>query len=78
MTTFSPTRIRQARLAANLSRNDLAMRARTSEKNIARWERGEHTPRFEHIAAIAEATGKEISYFLSSNEEDELEAVNAL
>lgn len=77
MTTFSPTRIRQARLAANLSRNDLAMRARTSEKNIARWERGEHTPRLEHIAAIAEATGRDIAFFLSSNQDDELEVVTA-
>jgi transcriptional regulator with XRE-family HTH domain len=78
VTTFSPSRIRQARIEASLSRNDLAMRARTSEKNIARWERGEHTPRLEHIAAIAEATGREIGFFLSSNQDDELEAVSAL
>jgi transcriptional regulator with XRE-family HTH domain len=71
---FSPTRLRDARLAADMSRFDLAVAIRKSEKNIGRWERGEHEPRGETVARIAGATGKEIGFFYVEGEGDEEDA----
>jgi transcriptional regulator with XRE-family HTH domain len=71
VTRVSPQRIREARLTANFSQDSLARRANTSAGNIGRWERGQHTPRPEHIAAIAEATGRPLAYFFSENGSDE-------
>lgn len=64
-------RIRDARLAANMSRTDLAISIRSSERNIARWESGQNQPRISSVAAIADATGHDIDFFLSGSEEAE-------
>lgn len=72
---FSGARIRQARHAAGLTQAALAVAAGTRERNIIRWENDQHSPRFEHVAAIAKATGKEIEFFAAEavveNEDDE-------
>lgn len=56
-------RIREARFAAGLTQAALARAAGVSERNIVRWENDHHAPRFEHVAAIAEATGKDVDFF---------------
>jgi len=74
--TVNGTRIREARLAADMSRADLANEIRTSERNIARWEAGQNQPRVASVALIATATGHDIDFFLtaSSEAEDDEEA----
>lgn len=66
-------RIRDARLKADMSRADLANAIRTSERNIARWETGQNQPRVAAVSLIAEATGHDIDFFLTSSAEDEEE-----
>lgn len=68
---FSPAKIREARHSAGMTQAALAMAISTRERNIIRWENNQHAPRFHHVAAIAEATGKDISFFLESTSEDE-------
>jgi transcriptional regulator with XRE-family HTH domain len=64
-------RIKNARDSAGLSQAKLAVAIKTSRRNILRWEGGYNMPRGEHIAAIAEATGKSTDYFLGDDEEEE-------
>lgn len=61
---FSGKKIREARHAAGLTQAALAHAINTRERNIIRWENDQHDPRFEHVAAIAEATGKPLDFFL--------------
>jgi len=64
-------RIRHAREAAGLSQARLAVQIKSSRRNILRWEGGYNVPRAEHIAAIAEATGRATDYFLGDDEDEE-------
>lgn len=64
-------RIKQARHSAGMTQAALARAAGVSERNIVRWENDKHSPRTEHVVAIAQATGKDESFFLSGSEEDE-------
>lgn len=66
---FSGARIRQARHDAGLTQAALAVAAGTRERNIIRWENDQHAPRFEHVAAIAKATGKDIDFFVTESVE---------
>lgn len=74
--TFSPQRLRKARLRKSWSQADLAYALKTSEKNVGRWERGENVPRMEAVAAIAVATGHALEFFLVDGdaEDDDQEA----
>ena len=67
-------KIRQVRLRVGLTQADLARKVGVSERNIVRWENNQHTPRFDHIAAIAEATGEDISFFLEGSDDDDEES----
>lgn len=58
-------RIREARLAAGMSQGQLARHINTSERNIVRWETSKNQPRVESVAAIAEATGRDVDFFLT-------------
>jgi transcriptional regulator with XRE-family HTH domain len=71
-------KIEAARLAAGMSRTELARAAKTSERNLARWVSGQNQPRIESVAAIAEATGHDIDFFLTGTNEDEDESEAAL
>lgn len=74
---FSGSKIREARHAAGMTQAALASAAGTRERNIIRWENDQHAPRFEYVAAIAKATGKDISFFVTSvdsSDEDEEES----
>jgi len=78
-TKFSGIRIRKARHEAGLTQAALAQAAGTRERNIIRWENDQHAPRFEHIAAIAKATGKDISFFAQTESaEDDAEAARSM
>jgi transcriptional regulator with XRE-family HTH domain len=66
----SGSRIREARLAAGMSQADLAYAIHKGERNIRRWESEVNTPSLSSIAAIAEATGRDLSYFLTVDEEE--------
>jgi transcriptional regulator with XRE-family HTH domain len=86
MAFVNPNRIRQARLAANMSRADLAFRIRevsggkirTAERSVAGWERGEYKPSDGVIPAIAAATDHEISFFYEQDESDDDEEADLL
>ncbi len=64
----SGNRIRAARLAAGLTQNGLARAVDTSERNIVRWENDQNVPRLKHLSAIAQATGKEITFFIEDEQ----------
>lgn len=74
---FSGAKIRQARHAVGMTQAALAAAAGTRERNIIRWENGQHAPRFEHVASIAKATGKDIAFFLEGGSEDDEESDQA-
>lgn len=63
--------MRQARHASGMSQAALARAAGTRERNIIRWENEQHAPRIEHVAAIAEATGKPLDYFFTDDDEED-------
>lgn len=65
---FQRHRLRKARLAAGMSQEQLARVINTSERNIRRWESGSNQPRFESVAALAEATGRDVDFFLTADE----------
>lgn len=67
----SGQKIRTARLRAGLTQNQLAHAIKTSERNIVRWETNANDPRMEHVAAIAQATGNEVSFFLGAEDGDD-------
>lgn len=69
----SGNRIRQARLEAGLTQASLARAVNTGERNIVRWENDQNVPRLKHISAIAEATGKDIAFFLEEDSSDDEE-----
>lgn len=71
------SRIRSARLAAGFTQAQLARAVQTSERNIVRWENDRNAPRFEHVTAIARATGKDVEFFTASNDDDS-EAAQAM
>jgi transcriptional regulator with XRE-family HTH domain len=60
---FSGSKIREARHDAGLTQAALAHAINTRERNIIRWENNQHEPRFEHVAAIAKATGHPLEFF---------------
>lgn len=70
----SAARIRAARHGAGMTQAQLARSIGVSERNIVRWEQGQHTPRIEHLAAVAEATGHTLDSLYGSDSDDEDEA----
>lgn len=68
-----PQRIREARLGARLTQEQLAEKIGTRARNIVRWEKtggeGAHEPRSRYVAAIAVATGKDVAFFFQKDEQ---------
>lgn len=60
---FDRAKMKQARLAAGLTQDQLAWHALTSQRNIVRWEQGHNVPRPAAVARIAEATGHPVEFF---------------
>jgi transcriptional regulator with XRE-family HTH domain len=77
-TRVSGSRIRDARLGARLTQEGLARAVNTSARNIVRWETEANVPRLKHLAAIAQATGQEVTYFLSADDAEEEDAISRL
>lgn len=65
------SKIKEARLEVGMSQAQLARAIGTSENNIGRWESSQNQPRIESIAAIANATGHDIDFFLTGSTEAE-------
>lgn len=59
-------RLRQARNEAGLTLDGLAAAAYTSRQHLINLEKGNHRPRLDMLAKIAEATGKTVDFFVSS------------
>src|SRR4051812_5444620 len=63
-------RVRTARLSAGLSHDALGVKVGTSRQHLIKLEKGMHLPRPEMLTKIAEATGKDESFFTEDDEED--------
>lgn len=57
-------RIRRARKEADLSHDRLGDRVGTSRQHLISLEKGRHRPRLEMLSRIADATGREVGWFL--------------
>ncbi|MBA2724822.1 MAG: helix-turn-helix transcriptional regulator [Actinobacteria bacterium] len=53
--------IRQARLRAKLSQQELALRLETSQSLVARWERGQVEPGFATVTKAVRACGLDLA-----------------
>lgn len=53
--------IREARLRAGLTQQELAQRAGTTQSAVARWESGRTRPAMETVAQLVRACGLELS-----------------
>jgi transcriptional regulator with XRE-family HTH domain len=63
--------IREARLLAGLSQEELGARVRKDRAQIARWERGAVQPSFETLRELVEACGFELSVAITPRAADE-------
>lgn len=57
-------RIRKARRSADLSLDRLAESVGTSRQHLISLEKARHRPRVEMLSRIAEATGRQVEWFL--------------
>ena len=58
------SRIRKARRSADLSLDKLAERVGTSRQHLINLEKARHRPRLDMLSKIAEATGRQVEWFL--------------
>jgi transcriptional regulator with XRE-family HTH domain len=65
--------IREARLLAGLSQDELGARVGKDRAQIARWERGAVQPSFETLRELVEACGFELSVAITPRATDETE-----
>jgi PAS domain S-box-containing protein len=63
-------RLRRARRTADLTQAQLAELAGVSQRDISRYEHGHHMPRAAHHAALADALGLPLAWFLTDEEEE--------
>lgn len=57
-------RIKRARKEADLSHDRLGESVGTSRQHLISLEKGKHRPRLEMLTKIAEATGRDIDWFV--------------
>lgn len=67
MTMFSPERLREARLAAGMTPEQLATAIGMSSFSTREWERGRVTPRTAIVGRLADALGTEVSNLFTRN-----------
>lgn len=67
---FSPRRLTEAREGAKLTQSKLARRMDTREQNVTRWESGLNVPNANAVAAMAQATGRDIEFFYTEADPD--------
>ena len=58
-------RIRKARREAEFTLDGLGEQVGTSRHHLIRLEKGTHRPRLEMLSKIAEATGRDVEWFLN-------------
>ena len=54
-----------------ISQSALADRIGVHVITVSQWERGKARPTIDNLAAIAEATGKPLAYFMGEGDDDE-------
>jgi transcriptional regulator with XRE-family HTH domain len=64
--------LREARLRAGLTQQELARRAGTSQSAIARWESGDVLPSFERLRELIRACGLELTFGLANYDDSYL------
>ena len=57
-------KIKQARLDSGMTQRELAEKVGAIPQTIMKYEKGLRNPKIDMIQKIAQATGKEITYFL--------------
>jgi transcriptional regulator with XRE-family HTH domain len=57
--------VREARLRAGLTQDELGTRLGKAQSVIARWERGDATPSLETLRSIIRACDLELTFFMS-------------
>lgn len=55
--------VRAARTECGLSQRALAEQIDTDSGLVSKWERGQHSPSAQNLAAIAHVTGRDLSWF---------------
>lgn len=59
--------VRDARKAAQLTQRKLAEKLDTDSSLISKWERAEHRPSDENVAALAEYLEKDLGWFYTDH-----------
>ncbi|MDR1942146.1 MAG: helix-turn-helix domain-containing protein [Endomicrobium sp.] len=59
-------KIKAAMQEVELTQKQLAKKIGSAQEVISRWINGEAIPKIDSLEKIAEATGKDVSYFISS------------
>jgi transcriptional regulator with XRE-family HTH domain len=67
-------RIRSARADLGWKQKHLAAEVHVEPITVSRWERGATTPDLDTLRAVAQATGRPVTYFVAG-EEDEIAAL---
>jgi transcriptional regulator with XRE-family HTH domain len=67
-THFAGDRLRALRLARGLTQAELAHRAHVRERQIIRWETGQHSPRIASVSALARVLKVPVSELLSADD----------
>ena len=66
---FSPSRLREAREAAGVTRTDVAFAVRRSEQSVWLWERGKVRPPLDVVEGIAAFLGCPVAAFFEDCDE---------
>lgn len=61
--TWSGALLREQRVNKGWSQDELAWAVRTSQRNIARWEKNDNIPGANNVAALAHALGVDLGDF---------------
>ncbi|MGH3452457.1 MAG: helix-turn-helix transcriptional regulator [Haloechinothrix sp.] len=64
-------RIKRARLEAGLSQDGLAAKMGSTRQMVIQWEKDRHKPRASTRRRLANATGKDASFFESEDDKEE-------
>lgn len=62
-------RIRQARVAAEISNSELARRAHVGERTVFRWQAGVLMPSLAHLLDLCAILDRDVTYFLGDEEQ---------
>jgi len=71
---FSGKKLRAIRQQRGFTQAELAHRAHVRERQIIRWENGQHSPRIESISALARVLDVKTAALLDEQEDEEEES----